>query len=264
MSKTNSVSPLLRVYILVAIAFLLLPIVVILPLAFSANPAMVYPLSGLSLKWFAAALSRPAFIEAFFLSVRLAIVATSISLAFGGLAAYALTRYQFPGRNIYVALFMSPLIIPAIVIAIALTMVMSQLGLLRSFWGLVIAHVIMTMPFTIRVLSASFHEIDRSMEDAALLLGATPLKMFWHVILPLLRPGLIAAAIFSGIISFDEFTVTLFISGPGLYTLPIEIFNYVEFRSDPTVAAMSAMLVAFTCAAILVIEKIIGLEKVFK
>ena len=225
---------------------------------------MAYPTVGFTLKWFHAALSRHQFLDAFLLSVRLAMVTTVIALVAGGLAAYALTRYRFRGRAFFQALFLSPLIIPTIVIAIALVIVLNQLGLIRNFWGLVIAHTIMTLPYTVRVLSASFSEVGRDVEEAALLLGATPLQMLRYVLLPLLRAGIVAAGIFSTIISFDEFTVTLFVSGPGLYTLPIEIFNYVEFYSDPTVAAISTVLVAFTCIAILIIERTVGLQRVFR
>lgn len=264
MSSIKWSSFLLRAYIMTALVFLLLPIVVILPLAFSSDATMSFPPSGLSLRWMQAVFARPEFLDAFYLSATVAVSATSISLTVGGLAAYALVRYRFPGRTLCEALFLSPLIIPTVVIAIALTLILGQLGLLQSLWGLVIAHTIITLPYAIRVLSASFSEIGRDVEEAALMLGATPFRMFVHILLPLLRPGIIAAGIFSLIISFDEFTVTLFVAGPGLYTLPIEIFNYVEFYSDPTIAAISALLVAVSCAAIITIEKVVGLQAVFK
>lgn len=254
----------LRGYVLLVMVFLLLPIVVIVPLAFSSNTTMSYPPSGFTLKWFHAVLTRSQFLDAFWLSVRVALLTTGIALVIGGMAAYALTRYRFRGRHICEALFLSPLIIPTIVVAIALVILMNQVGLVRNFWGLVIAHTIMTVPYTVRVLAASLAEISRDLEEAALVLGATPLRMLWRVLLPLLLPGIISAAVFSMIISFDEFTVTLFITGPGLYTLPIEIFNYVEFYSDPTIAAVSTILVFLTCIAIYVIERTIGLQRVFR
>lgn len=264
MSKPKGTPLALNLLVLGVMVFLLLPIVIIVPLAFSNDPAMTYPPRGFSLRWFAAAMSRQEFLDAFFLSARLAVVTTAISLSCGGLAAYALTRYRFRGRAICEAIFLSPLIIPTVVIAIALTMVFAQAGLLRSFWGLVIAHVIMTLPYTVRVLTASLSEVGRDVEEAAMVLGATPVRMLIHVLLPLLRPGIIAAAIFSLIISFDEFTVTLFLGGPGLYTLPIAIFNYVEFYSDPTIAAVSILLLGLTCIAIALIERFAGLQRVFK
>lgn len=264
MSSVKWPAVVLRAYILATLVFLLLPVVVILPLAFSADATMSFPPSGFSLRWMQAVFARPEFLDAFYLSAIVAVSATVISLTIGGLAAYALVRYRFRGRALCEGLFLSPLIIPTVVIAIALTLILGQLGLLQSLWGLVIAHTIITLPYAIRVLSASFAEIGRDVEEAALMLGATPFRMLIHILLPLLRPGIIAAGIFSLIISFDEFTVTLFVAGPGLYTLPIEIFNYVEFYSDPTIAAISTLLVAVSCAAIITIEKVVGLQAVFK
>jgi putative spermidine/putrescine transport system permease protein len=263
-SSVKGTPTILRIYIALVMVFLLLPIAVIVPIAFSQDATMAFPPSGLSIRWFEAVLARPDFLQAFYLSARLAVLATAISLVIGGLAAYALVRFRFPGRAVCEALFLSPLIVPTVVIAIALTMVLGQLGLLRSFWGLVAAHVIMTLPYAVRVLAASLTEIGRDVEEAAMLLGATPGRMLLHVLLPLLRPGILAAGVFSLIVSFDEFTVTLFVAGPGLYTLPIEIFNYVEFYSDPTIAAISSLLVALSCIAIGVIERVVGLQNVFK
>ncbi|MEJ8571822.1 ABC transporter permease [Microbaculum marinum] len=264
MNSSGNGRMILNTYVVAVMVFLLLPIVIIVPLAFSSDASMAFPPSGFSLKWFEAALSRPEFLDAFYLSTRLAVVTTAISLSIGGLAAYALVRFRFRGRALCEALFLSPLIIPTVVIAIALTMILGQMGLLRNFWGLVIAHTIMTLPYAVRVLAASLSEIDRDVEEAALVLGATPARMLFHVLLPLLRPGILAASIFALIISFDEFTVTLFVAGPGYYTLPIEIFNYVEFYSDPTIAAISTLLVALSCVAIAIIERIVGIRNVFK
>lgn len=254
----------LRSYVAGVLIFLLLPIVIVIPLAFSQDASMVFPPSGMSLKWFERAIARPEFVTAFWLSAQLAVLSTAISLTLGGLAAYALVRFRFMGRSLYMGLFLSPLIVPTVVLAIALTMIFAQLGLLRNFWGLVIAHVIITLPYTVRVLSASLSEIGRDVEEAAMILGATPMRMLIHVLLPLLRPGIISAGVFALIISFDEFTITLFVSGPGLYTLPIEIFNYAEFYSDPTIAAISALLILFSAIGIIIIERFVGLRNVFK
>ena len=134
--------------------------------------------------------------------------------------------------------------------------------MLRDFWGLLIAHVLITMPYAIRTIGASLREINVAIEDAALTLGARPVQLFWHVMLPLLRPGLVAGAVFSFIISMDEFTVSLFLTGPGLTTLPIEIFNYAEFNSDPTIASISVILILISCIAVATIERLIGLRRV--
>jgi putative spermidine/putrescine transport system permease protein len=264
-SRTASGSSMtLNLYVCAVMVFLLLPIVIVIPLAFSRDAAMVFPPSGFSIRWFVNALNRPEFPAALWLSVRLAIVSAGISLILGGLAAYALVRFRFIGRGTCTMLIMSPLIVPTVVLAIALTMIFGQLGLLRNFWGLVIAHVIITLPYTVRVLSASISEINRDVEEAALILGAPPIRMVTSVLLPLMRPGIISAGIFALIMSFDEFTVTLFVTGPGLYTLPISIFNYSEFYSDPTLAAISALLILTSTIGIVLIERFVGLRNVFR
>lgn len=254
----------LKLYVFAVMVFLLLPIVIVIPLAFSKDATMVFPPTGFSLKWFGNALARPEFPAALWLSARLAVLSTGISLVLGGLAAYAIVRFRFIGRDTCTMLFLSPLIVPTVVLAIALTMIFGQLGLLRNFWGLVIAHVIITLPYTVRVLSASLSEINRDVEEAAMMLGAHPWQMVTTVLLPLMRPGIISAGVFAMIVSFDEFTVTLFVSGPGLYTLPISIFNYSEFYSDPTIAAISVLLIMTSSVGIVLIERFVGLRNVFR
>ena len=120
------------------------------------------------------------------------------------------------------------------------------------------------MPYVLRTVSATLHGVNRHLEESAAILGANRWQTFWHVTLPLIRPGLIAGATFSLIISFDEFTVSLFLTGPGLMTLPLEIYNYTEFTIDPTIAAISTVLIALSVAVIVAIERFLGFEKHFQ
>jgi len=156
---------------------------------------------------------------------------------------------------------LSPLIFPSIVLAIALTMVLGSLGLLRTFGGLVVAHTIVTLPYAVRAMIGTFHTVDPGLEEAAAVLGARRLFVWWAVLLPLLRPGVLAAAIFCLIMSFDEFAVSYFVVGPGVTTLPIELFNYTEFYSDPTICAVSTILILLSALAVLAIERSVGLAK---
>jgi putative spermidine/putrescine transport system permease protein len=160
-------------------------------------------------------------------------------------------------------LFLTPLVFPAIVLAAAIAMVLAPLGLVRNFWGLVLAHIIVTLPYVVRTVSATLAEIEPAFEEAALTLGANPWRAFCGITLPLLRPGLIAGATFSFIISFDEFTISLFLVGSGMMTLPIEMYNYAEYSLDPTLAAVSTLLVLVTALAVLAIERSVGLGKQF-
>ena len=159
---------------------------------------------------------------------------------------------------------MTPLVFPAIVLAVALSMVLGSVGLVRNFWGLVFAHVIITVPYVVRTVGATLAEIDRAYEEAAATLGANTMRTFFEVTLPMLGPGLVAGAVFSAIMSFDEFTVSLFLVGPGVMTLPLEIYYYTEFSMDPTVAAISTMLLGVTALIVVLIERSIGLRKQFR
>ncbi|WP_342642672.1 ABC transporter permease [Rhodoligotrophos ferricapiens] len=255
---------LLNIYVGLVLLFLALPIAIVIPAAFNTDPTLAFPPKGLSLKWFETAWNHQPFWDALWITIAVAVLASAISLIIGTLASFAIVRHKFPGREMLELLFMTPLVFPAIVLAVALVMVLGPLGLVRTFWGLVFAHVIVTVPYVVRTVGATLSEIDIAYEEAARTLGANPLKAFFLVTLPMLRPGLIAGAVFAAIISFDEFTISLFLVGPGVMTLPLEIYYYTEFQMDPTVAAISAMLVAFTAVVIVLVERFIGMQKQFR
>jgi putative spermidine/putrescine transport system permease protein len=193
----------------------------------------------------------------------IACIATAIAMVIGILSAIAFARFRFPGRETLLLLFMTPLIFPAIVLGAAMALMLSPLGLLRSVWGLALAHTVLIFPYILRTALATLFELDTSLHEVAYTLGANRWQTFRYIILPLLRPGLLAGATFSLIISFDEFTVSMFLVGPGLMTLPLEMYNYSEFSLDPTIAAISTVLLVITSIAILIIEKLVGLGKQF-
>lgn len=241
--------------------FLVTPILIVIPSAFSDDVAVSFPPIGFSMKWFVNALQTPGFVHALGVSALVAAVATAVSVLVGSLAAYALVRYRFPGRGMIELLLLTPLIVPSIVLAIALTMILGSIGLLGGMAGLFIAHVILTLPYAVRVLTGSMMQIDLALEEASLSLGASPVQVWRLVILPLAAPGLLAAAVFGFIMSFDEFSASFFIAGPGIYTLPIELFNYTEINIDPTVSAVSTVLIAMSAAAFVVIERTVGFAR---
>ena len=136
------------------------------------------------------------------------------------------------------------------------------MGLIRSVLGLIIAHTVVVMPYVIRVVGSSLLGIRPALEEAASLLGANHPRVMWHVTLPLVRPGLVAAGVFSFISSIDEFTMTIFLVGPRVTTLPVQLFRHVELVVDPTVAAVSIVMILISAMVIAVVEKTIGLERV--
>ena len=262
--KAKRSEKILRVYVGAMLLFLVLPIAVVIPAAFSSGQTLRFPPKGFSLRWFENAWNTPGFWEAFKVSLLVAGIATCISLVIGTLASFAIVRHRFPGKQFFELLFMTPLVFPAIVLAVALSMVLGSVGLVRNFWGLVFAHVIITVPYVVRTVGATLAEIDRAYEEAAATMGANTMRTFFEVTLPMLGPGLVAGAVFSAIMSFDEFTVSLFLVGPGVMTLPLEIYYYTEFSMDPTVAAISTMLLGVTALIVVLIERSIGLRKQFR
>jgi len=165
-------------------------------------------------------------------------------------------------------LLLLPLVVPGIVAGTAIYVfqieveIATELPLLGSLVGLVLAHIMITIPWTVRLLTASLAGVDRSIEEAALNLGATPLKTFWRVTLPAIKPGIVAAALFSFIVSFGNLEMTLFLVAPGQTTLPIAILQYLQWRIDPTIAAVSLLQIALIAAGMLVTDRYVKLTRV--
>jgi putative spermidine/putrescine transport system permease protein len=156
---------------------------------------------------------------------------------------------------------MAPIVLPGIVLGIALLIFLNRTPLAQSFGGLFAAHLVVALPYVVRTVAATLEGFDRIVEEAAASLGAPPLAAFWTVTLPLIKPGVIAGATFAFITSFDELVVSLFLTGPRLSTLPVQIYNYIEFASDPTIAAISVLLIVFTTAVVLLVERVVGFTR---
>jgi len=242
--------------------FLLAPLVVVVLASFNAADFLSFPPRGFSLRWYRALWESEVWGDSFRLSLLLTTVVTPLALIIGTLAAYALVRYSFPGKGAIATLVMAPLVMPQIVLGIALLNYMSGLGLVGSLTGLILGHLVVTLPFTVRLVSISVHNLDPALERAAQNLGATPLQTFWRVTLPLLRPGIVAGAIFAAIISFGELAVTLLIAGARTTTLPLRIFNYTEYNFDPTINAVSTIFVVLALVLIIALDRLIGLVRI--
>lgn len=241
-----------------------LPLLILIPVSLNPLPMVGFPEGGLSLAWYAKVFHSTNFPEAFLTSCFVGLMSTTISLIVGSLAAWALTRSRFRSVSAIEAFLLSPLLLARIIYGIAMLIVLTQIGLIRTTLGLVIAHAVIVMPYVVRIIGGTLIGINRSLEEAAAVLGASPSRIFVFITLPLLRPGLIAAAVFGFITSFDEFTMTIFLVGAHTKTLPVEIFRYAELIVDPAVAAVSVMLILGTLLGIALLEKTLGLEKVLK
>jgi putative spermidine/putrescine transport system permease protein len=244
----------LRVLNGVMLAFMLAPIVLVVWMSFTPEAFFQPPLTHFSLRWYREALSYPDFIDAFVLSVKLAGLASLVTVALSFLAAYGLVRHPVRGSGIMLNLFTSPLVVPAVVFGIAMLQFVNRLGLYNRLAGLLLAHVVIVTPYAIRTLHATLQAVPEETEWAAMCLGATRARMMLAITLPLCARGLVTAFLFCFLLSFSEVTMTIFMTGPAYQTLPIRIYNYLADRIDPTVAAVSSMVIAVSVVPILILN----------
>jgi putative spermidine/putrescine transport system permease protein len=245
---------LLRIYVLLFVLFLSLPTIVVVGASMTAGEFLSFPPQGLNLRWYHAVLQNNDLLNAVKLSAFLSTIATAISLIIGTMAAYALVRFNLPGAQALSSMMMAPIVFPGIVMGVSLLQLYSILSLYGNFAGLVAAHIFITLPYIFRGVTASLTGVDANLEDAARTLGANGIVAFMLVTLPLIRGGLLSGAIFAFIISFDDVPITLFLLSSQQTTLPVQIFNMVEYGVDPQIAAISSILILVTGLAVLVAE----------
>jgi putative spermidine/putrescine transport system permease protein len=259
--KPSSSSVVLVAYAWLLFGMLLVPIAIVLVFAFSADASFAFPPRGFSLRWFRYLAERREFLTATSISVQVAIIASVASVCLGTLAALALVRERFVGKDLVEAVLMGPLVLPGIIIGVALLQFMSVIGLTASFWRLVLAHVVVCTPYAIRSIGSSLYNIDPALEQASRVLGAGGWRTFRRVLLPLIRPGMIAAFIFCFITSFDNVAVSIYLISGETVTLPVRILTYVEWQFDPSIAAISTILAVLTTALVIVVEALTGLSR---
>ncbi|MCC7281750.1 MAG: ABC transporter permease subunit [Acetobacteraceae bacterium] len=241
--------------------FLVLPLVLVIVAAFSPEPTIRFPPTGASLRWFAEVLSDPVWIHSFFTSLVVAlIVASSCTLACAAaVVALGPQRGEVTARRWLGMLAILPLLLPHVSFGIAMLAFSRRHGLGGSLIAIVVAHAVLVLPFAWRPVVTSFDKLDAQLGNAAMVLGARPAQAFWTVLLPCLRPGLLTAFIFTFVTSFDEATVTLFLVGPEVTTLPIRVLIELQQDGSPAVAAASVLMILMTLGVVLMIEKVTGL-----
>jgi putative spermidine/putrescine transport system permease protein len=228
------------------VIYLLGPILILFPLAFTDSQYLRFPPTGFSLQWFARYFSDRTWTEPTLVSLRVGIVTAVVATVIGTMAAISLAKARFRFRNALIAVILSPLVVPAIVIAVALYFQFAPLGLVGTQTGLVLAHLIFSTPFVVIVVLGALQNFDYSLERAARSLGAGPFVTFRRITFPLISPAMIAAMFFAFIISFDEVIVAVFLSGTSAPTLPKQLLNATRFEFRPTIAAVSVLLVLGT------------------
>lgn len=240
----------LKVTLALVLAFMLAPIVIVVVNSFNASAFNAWPPQGFTLDWYARVLANPNFRTGFMNSIVVGAASTVLVLALGTPIAYALARLRMRGKAALKTILFAPLIVPRVAIGFALFALCITIGhgLYGSYTAVVLAHSILMLPFVVAVLTASFGEVDPICEEAARDLGASPLGAFRLAVLPQVRGAMIVAGVFAFITSFDEVETTIFVVKPALNTLPIEMYHYLEQYQDPTLAALSTLLIIFTFA----------------
>jgi putative spermidine/putrescine transport system permease protein len=238
------------------LVFLTVPIVIVVPMSFSSAKALTFPPPGFSLRWYETLFGNPQWIGAMTTSAILAVISSILSLLLGGLAAYGLRRGNFKAHDTVESNFMAPLIIPAIISAIALYLGLAKIGLLGSFFGLVMAHTVLNVPLVMMVLGVAIRSFDLRIEQVAWSLGASWSYTVRKVVLPNLAPSVFAAWIFAFIGSFDEVIVTSFVAGK-YDTVPKKMFNELILEVNPTITAVATLLIGLTVIALAAVAVIL-------
>ena len=252
----------------IALAYILTPLTFVTWLAFFRQEIPSFPPEGYSLRWFAAILDQPKFVEGFRMSFQVGVLATLIGLALGVPAALAVTRHQFKFRAPLASLLLMPLIVPGVVLGTAMYVFQVEVengldvDVLGTFYALVAGHVVVIIPWVVRLVTASLVGVDRSIEEAAQNLGANAFMTFWRITLPAIRPGIVAGALFGFVTSFGNLEMSLFLVGPGRTTLPIVVLQYLEWKIDPTIAAVSVVQILLIGIAMLITDRYVKLARV--
>lgn len=234
--------------------FLMAPIIAIMPLSVNSGQFLTYPLQGFSFRWYEAFLDSPRWMSAVKNSLIVGSCSTVLASTLGTLASLGLVRATFRGKALLMAVLLSPMIVPLIIIAAGMFFFYTKFGLAGSYVGLIIAHAALGVPFVIITVTATLSGFDKSLYHAGLSMGASPLKTFFDVVIPLIRPGVISGAMFAFVTSFDEVVLVLFLAGPGQRTIPRQMFSGLREQINPTILAVATLLILVSVAFLITLE----------
>ena len=244
------------------VAFMLAPLVVVCLVAFTPTDTLAVPWGSWSLRWFRAVFEHGDLVQSFWNSLAVATFAATLAAALAVPAALAIARFEFVGRQTLNGLLMSPLIVPHLVLGVAMLRLFALLDVRGSALWLTLAHVVIVMPYALRLMIAALTGQDRSVEQAAASLGAGRATVFRRITLPLMLPGITGGWMLAFINSFDEVTMSIFITSPQTVTLPVRMYMLATESIDPMMAAVSALIVALTAGVMIVLDRLYGLDKV--
>lgn len=233
-------------------AFLLLPIVFIVLLSFGSSQWLVFPPPGWTLKWYEQFFANPQWMASALTSLKVAVLTTVCAVALGLPCAFVLVRGKFPGREALYALFTLPMIVPLVIIAVAIYALFLKLGYTGTLLAFVISHTIVALPFTIISIINSLKLFDQSIEDAAVICGASRLLAIVKVTFPAIRPGIVAGALFAFLVSWDEVVLSVMMASPELQTLPVKMWSTLRQDLTPVIAVASTLLIGLSIAIMLI------------
>ena len=248
----------LKIWVALVYIFLFAPIVMVIIMSFSSSKYSTFPLGEFTLKWYKSAVEDQNLFTAVKNSIFISLTATAGATCIGTLAAMGFVRNRFRAKEILNTLFLSPMIIPEIIIGIALlSFATTFLKMQGGFFLIVIGHTLIGLPFVLTVVSSRLHGFDRSLEEAAMDLGANEMITFRRITLPLIMPGIVAGALLAFTISFDNFLITYLLAGPKLMTIPVEIYSMVRFEINPRIHAFSSFIIMISVTLIIIHQKIV-------
>jgi len=253
---------LLKLLVAAILLFILSPLIVVIISSFGAASFLYFPPSSYSIRWYHEVFELDGLGDALGNSLLISGIATPLSIVLGTTSALALARYKFAGKSALTAMLLSPLVVPAIVVGIAMLQFFRSIDSLSTLQAMIIAHVAITLPYMVRTVVASLEMEDESMLEAARMLGANAFQSFVFITLPTIRSSVFTGAIFVFIISFDNYAISMFLSDASTTTLPIKMLEFIESRTDPAVAALSSLLIIFSVALLCISTWAVGLKRV--
>jgi putative spermidine/putrescine transport system permease protein len=242
--------------------YMVVPSIVVVLAAFNDKAILHFPPETWSWRWFNKAINYQDFRNGFYNGLYITAWASGIALVVGTAFAYAVDRFEFLGKQLLETVLLSPLVIPHFTMGLAFLILASQLVLTRTFFIVVVTHVILVLPFVLRSVYVSLKNLDTTVERAAASLGAPPWQVLLRIDLPLLAPGLFGGWLFAAILSFNEFTASLFVTGRRTQTLPVAMYTYVREYADPSMAAISTMFIVTTAIILVIANRFLGLQRI--
>jgi putative spermidine/putrescine transport system permease protein len=252
---------LLRGIVILFVLFMLAPIVVVVAISFTSAGYVSFPMPGFSLRWFQRIVDYPPFLGGIRVSLEVAAGATLLSCLFGIPASLVLARSTRRWADVTMTILLSPLSIPMIVLGFASLFFLSRLDVGLSLTALLIVHTVVCLPYVVRIVASVYRGVPESLEEAARILGASPWRAFWHVVLPLIRPGIAAGSLFSFLVSFDNLPISFFFGSPETNTLPVVMLSYIEQQFDPSIGALSTLQLVAAIIVLILVDRFYGIDR---